>query len=289
MGAVRDTIRAVVPARARFAIHSTIVRAANRLSLSLESQVPIDSQARLIRAARPWQTEHRLIRVGSEHDGGYLLPDDLNGIAACFSPGVSDEASFEEAILAQGIRCYQIDASIDRSPVQDHPLVQFERRFLGPTTEAEFVSLQDWVNEKEPETSDDLLLQMDIEGDEWLVLCAAPDALLSRFRIICIEFHGLEHLFSPFVFSVMERVLEKLLRQFYVVHVHPNNWSNAAAVSSRYRVPGVLEYTFLRKDRVKRKSPALQFPHPLDVDCKAHGPAVVVPTSMLRDRNRAAQ
>jgi hypothetical protein len=256
--------------------------------LSVARQVPIERQAKLIEAARPWQTEHPLIRVGGQHDGGYLLPDDLEGVVACFSPGVSDEASFEEAILARGIRCYQVDASVDSSPVQDHPLVQFERKFLGPTTEGDFVSLEHWVNEKEPKRDGDLLPQMDIEGAEWLVLAATSDELLSRFRI-CIEFHDLEHLFSPFAFSIVERVFEKLLRQFYVVHVHPNNWTDAAAVSPRYRVPDVLEYTFLRKDRIRQKSPAIQFPHPLDVDCKAGGPTVVLPRSMFRDFDKEAQ
>jgi hypothetical protein len=75
---------------------------------------------------------------------------------------------------------------------------------------------------------------------------------------------------------------QKLLRHFDVVHVHPNNWTEAAAVSRRFRVPDVLEYTFLRKDRVKRKSPADEFPHPLDRDCNPLAPAVVLPPAMYR-------
>ena len=31
-----------------------------------------------------------LVRIGPDEDGGYLLPDDLNGIEALFSPGVSE-------------------------------------------------------------------------------------------------------------------------------------------------------------------------------------------------------
>jgi hypothetical protein len=253
---------------------------ANHVGLSVGRQVAIDRQSRLIEMARPWRTEHPLIRLGSVNDGGYLLPDDLDGIVACFSPGVSDQASFEEAVLARGVACYQADASVERSPVEDHPLVHFDRKFLGPATEGEFMSLSDWLEEKEPQRRGDLLLQMDIEGAEWLTLAATTDELLSRFRIICIEFHRLEHLFSPFAFDIMEGVFERLLRQFYVVHVHPNNWSEAAAVSRRYQVPGVLEYTFLRKDRVKQKWPAVQFPHELDQDCNGDSRSVVLPPSM---------
>ena len=256
--------------------------AANRAGFDIARQVTLERQAALIEAARPWRTEHPLIRLGAEGDGGYLIPDDLDGIVACFSPGVSDQSSFEEDMLARDIRCYQADASVERSPVGHHPLVRFERKFLGPATEGQFISFDDWVNGKEPQKRGDLLLQMDIEGAEWLTVAAASDALLKRFRIICIEMHGLERIFSPFAFEVMSGVFEKLLRHFYVVHVHPNNWTDAAAVSSRFRVPAVLEYSFVRKDRVKRKSPADEFPHPLDRDCNPRAPAVVLPPSMYR-------
>ena len=43
----------------------------------------------------PVVTDKELIRIGDYSDGGYLIPDDLDGIEVCFSPGVSTEASFE--------------------------------------------------------------------------------------------------------------------------------------------------------------------------------------------------
>jgi len=242
-------------------------------------QVEPERQRGLLAAVSPVGTEHPLIRIGGDADGGYLIPDDLDGISACFSPGVSDQSSFEEELLARGIRCFQVDGSVERSPVQANPLVEFECKFLGPTTEGNFITLADWVGEKQIEG--DLLLQMDIEGAEWLVLASTPDQLLERFRIICVEFHGLEHVFEPFAFDLMEMVLLKLARQFEVVHIHPNNWCEVAAVSKRYRVPGVMEYTFLRKDRVKRKTGIGELPHPLDRDCRPGAPAVQVPASML--------
>ena len=47
--------------------------------------------------------EFNLIRVGSEHDGGYLVPDDLESISSCFSPGVSTNADFETELARKGI------------------------------------------------------------------------------------------------------------------------------------------------------------------------------------------
>lgn len=257
-----------------------IKTAANVLGYSLAKQAPLERQHRLFELIHPWRTEHELIRVGGDGDGGYLLPDDLEGITACFSPGVSDQSSFEEDMLSRGIRCFQVDASVDRSPVQDHPLVKFERKFLGPVTEGKFITLSDWVHENDP--GGDLLLQMDIEGAEWLTLAATSDEVLSRFRIICVELHRLEHLFDQFAFDVMEGVFRKLGELFYVVHIHANNWCEAMGISETYRMPGVMEYTFIRKDRVKsRPGVVYDYPHPLDQDCRPGFPPVEIHKSIL--------
>jgi hypothetical protein len=58
-----------------------------------------------------------LIRVGYDNDGGYLVPDDLEGIAACFSPGVGDRAFFETDLLDRfNIPSYLADKSVDGPP-----------------------------------------------------------------------------------------------------------------------------------------------------------------------------
>src|SRR3954463_7181162 len=120
MRMVRDTAQRTGPTGERGLVRNIVGRtkdrlqmAANRAGWSVTRQVPIDRQAALLEAARPWQTEHPLIRVGGAGDGGYLLPDDLDGIAACFSPGVSNQATFEEDLLARGIPCFQADASVE--------------------------------------------------------------------------------------------------------------------------------------------------------------------------------
>ncbi len=52
----------------------------------------------------PIDSGHSLVRLGGDGDGGYLVPDDLEGIGACFSPGVSDVADFELAFAARGVK-----------------------------------------------------------------------------------------------------------------------------------------------------------------------------------------
>ena len=93
----------------------------------------------------PVITDKELVRIGGDFDGGYLVPDDLDGIVACFSPGVDVTATFEEALLERGIPCFLADASVDAPPIE-HPLIDFERKFLGVvndevTTTLEFMGV----------------------------------------------------------------------------------------------------------------------------------------------------
>lgn len=255
-------------------------REANRRGITVSRQVDVARQAALFDAIKPLDTEHALIRLGGDGDGGYLVPDDLEGIEACFSPGVDVVAGFEEAMIARGIRCFQADASVEQSPLQGHSLVDFEPKFLGITSDSRTMTLDGWVEAKLPERGGDLILQMDIEGAEWLVLAAASDEVLSRFRIILIEFHNVENVLDPFGYSVIGNIFEKLVKRFDVVHAHPNNCRQTVVEGVRYAVPTVMEYSFLRKDRTTKRVPARRFPHPLDRDNRIGAPPVVLPRSL---------
>ena len=47
----------------------------------IAAAAPPATLAALIARLHPVPCGHELIRVGSAHDGGYLIPDDLGGIA----------------------------------------------------------------------------------------------------------------------------------------------------------------------------------------------------------------
>jgi len=213
------------------------------------------------RSVQPVTTNVPLIRIGGEGDGGYLVPDDFEGVKTCFSPGVSDVANFELNLADRGISCFLADASVEAPPLT-HPRFDFEKKFLGAHTQDIFLSLSDWVAAKSP-TDRDMILQMDIEGAEYEVLYATSEELLGRFRIIVIEFHDLDRLIDAFSFEYLRLTFEKLTRQFDVVHLHPNN--NGRLVQyGRFFIPPILEATFLRRDRSSSRLPRTDFPHPLD-------------------------
>jgi hypothetical protein len=80
-----------------------------------------------------------LIRIGGDGDGAYLLPNVLDGLAACFSPGVADVSTFETEFPDRfGIPSYLCDASVtgESLGLRDDPY-WFSRKWLGSFDGAE--------------------------------------------------------------------------------------------------------------------------------------------------------
>jgi hypothetical protein len=240
---------------------------------------PEDRVQALVSKLHPVNCSRELIRLGPEGDGGYLVPNDLEGIETCFSPGVSNVAGFESDCAERGMGIFMADASVEKPPVDD-PRFRFVPKYIGASTEGKFLSLEDWVRIMTGGSQADLLLQMDIEGYEYETFLSAPSSLLARFRIMVVEFHDLECLFCEPVFTIYRQVFEKILRTHTCLHIHPNNYCSALRVGN-LEFPQMAEFTFLRNDRVEAPSFARTFPHPLDRDntCKA---SFALPRSFYR-------
>jgi hypothetical protein len=193
-----------------------------------------------------------LLTLGGEHDGGYSIPDDLEGVVACFSPGVADSSRFELGIAELGIPVFLADASVV-GPACDHPLFHFIRRYVGSFTDrdTDYIGFNEWCEScMESHEDGDLLLQMDIEGSEYEVIHSMSQNLLMRFRIISIEFHALHQLLNCNSFSFMSRAILKLLSSHRVVHVKQNP-SAGYFVCNGKRFSKLLEVSFHRKDRLR--------------------------------------
>jgi hypothetical protein len=216
----------------------------------------------LINKLQPFQTNFPLRRLGLDRDGGYLVPDDLEGISACFSAGVGNTYHFEKACFDLGMEIFMVDKSAKR-PEKIPADYHFLSKFIGPFDDADFITLDSWVNEYLSDKQSDLLLQMDIESAEYISLLSLSDALLQQFRVIVIEFHSLQKLWEFEFFQMAKAVFEKLLLHHTCVHIHPNNYALPYELKG-VAIPPVLEFTFLRNDRITQKSPATDFPHPLD-------------------------
>jgi hypothetical protein len=227
----------------------------------------------LMRSLRPVAPHKALVRLGPDSDGGYLIPDDLEGILACFSPGVSSVSGFEKACARRGIQVFLADKSVD-GPAEHDDAFHFVKKFIGATTNDDFMTLDDWVSASLADQGSELLLQMDIEGSEYEVFLAASGHVMKRFRIIVAEFHWLDQLWSRPFFFLANHAFRKLLQTHACVHVHPNNRCGFSVVRG-VKMPRVMEFTFVRRDRVHDGIHRTDFPHALDRDNVPAAPLVL--------------
>jgi hypothetical protein len=248
--------------------------------LGLKNMFPAGSTGRgnlrsLLESLRPLSTDKKLIRLGPKGDGGYLIPDDLAGIHACFSPGVGCTSDFEKDCANLGMKVFLADKSVDR-PGDEHELFHFTKKFVGAKTNDDFMTLDHWVASSLQEKDSDLLLQIDIEGYEYEVFLSASEALMRRFRIIVAEFHQLDQLWNRPFFNLAGHTFDKILQTHACVHIHPNN--NIRPIKKDgIEIPPVMEFTFLRRDRIGYSSYETIYPHALDYDNIPYKPPMMLP------------
>lgn len=215
---------------------------------------------------KPIENGHKLIRIGGAKDGGYLLPDDLIGVEANFSPGVADNWSFENDLFQKcSIPSIMYDASVDR-PIYlpgDH---LFYKKFIGSSSFNNYISVEEVVHVDLKMYSGDLMAQIDIEGGEYSLLNSISKDTLLRFRILIVELHELDRWIEKRFFNEnITPILQNISQTHDLVHAHVNN--NGGTFRYRgHKAPKVIEITLHRKDRAMSYGGLRKIPHPLDSD-----------------------
>ena len=234
----------------------------------------------IINYLRPVPSPVKLIKVGTGSDGTYLIPDDLEGVTDCFSPGGCGYKYFEDYLLAHfGIRSHICDpiSTISDFTTSFSPGKQtFRQCWLSDTSSSDSITLQDWVEEELDELSNDLILQMDIEGAEHSILSSVNPNILKNFRIIVIELHDFSSLIdSPEHYNKILSSLKALTLNHASVHIRANNSTRLHhhpgvihyGEDSGANLPDIVEVTFLRKDRFESINTLIdpEIPHILDI------------------------
>lgn len=228
---------------------------------AFEIQEEIKKILRLLRphAAKGFQKA----RFGGPNDGGYILLDDFHGVDTAFSFGIDKNASWDLEIAKRCLTVYQFDHTVE-APVTDNPRLVFSRRRICPEAGPESESLSSLVEQHDKQNlSPNLVLKMDIEGDEWALLDTTPPGSLARFSQIVGEFHYFQA-FSDFSWrQLFHRVLNKLSDAYSIIHVHANNYAGFSNVSNVV-FPNVLEITFANRSVYSVSETDEIFPGPLD-------------------------
>ena len=210
---------------------------------------------------KPHDLGYPLIRVGGKADGGYLIPDIMDNIKFCFSPGVGLISEFENEIKEKGIKSFLADNSVEGPAVED--LFKFDKKFIKSFNSENSITFNDWVDKSVKKEDKDFLVQMDIEGSEYEVINSISNENMNKIKIFIIEFHHLQFMTNEVFLENLSSVLKKLLNYFEINHIHPNNASGTSNVEDII-FPNTLEVTFLNKKFVKEKKKILKLPNILD-------------------------
>jgi hypothetical protein len=210
------------------------------------------------------------VRLGSKFDGGYICLNDFDGITTAFSLGIGQNDDWDVEIAGKGIVVHQFDHSIDRPP-HVHPNCHFHKKRIVPaddgTSNAETIAHLVEKYSRSGEVS--LILKIDIENDEWQVLAETTRDHLAKFSQIICEYHLFSAVTDDVWYQRALHVLEKLNRDFAVVHVHGNNivhdnniapWADVLSVP----FPELLEVTYASRKRYKFEPSQEVFPTWLD-------------------------
>lgn len=188
--------------------------------------------------------ELNLIRVGSLNDGGYVMEKPSSNGATVISLGIADNMDYELELIDSSLvrEVYCFDGSISELPKVKSNIF-FESKFVRTTASQDSVTLSEILDKVH---SDELILKIDIEGDEWSVLAQLEDKDLLKFSQIIGEFHGLASSINEEDVVHKINVLNKLHAYFQLVNAHPNNWSQYRIIQG-VPISDVVELSFINK------------------------------------------
>lgn len=188
------------------------------------------------------------IRLGSDHDGGYVIAC-LDEKYDCYiSAGVAGEESFTRDFLktydVDTYDCYGFDGTINNYPYQYTTNLCFVRKNIGETEDANTTNLKNLIKRY-----NNIFLKIDIEGGEYPWINSLTEEELCKFKQIVIEFHGINDDSYGQTFEDKYKIIKKLIKNHYIIHAHGNNYGGYKS-GYHANIPDVIELTLVRKDDV---------------------------------------
>ena len=230
-------------------------------------------------------TTHDLIRLGRDHDGGYLVPKSVVEKSDCLiSLGINHDWSFDEDFLKikPNLMIHGYDHTISKRIFRRNWIRCMRKFFLGKASLG-FVKDQyriyvkyqsffqenrihfkerihnrlDFPNDVTPDVmfgrcldSKNIFLKIDIEGGEYRII----DSIMKHAEFIvgiAIEFHETDPYRAIFI-----EAIKKLQEDFAIVHIHGNNDGPLASDL----LPETLEITFVKKNLIPTNTKRFNLP-----------------------------
>ncbi len=184
------------------------------------------------------------VRIGREHDGGYVMVKPFSRTQIAYSLGVGDDVSWDKEMADNGYQIYQYDHTIEKLPEENEAFHWRRIGITGLNETDKLKHLDTIICEDGFENQTGMLLKMDIEGYEWDLFNSCSLETLNQFDQIVIEIHSLNDLTKN---EIIIDGLERLMKTHTAVHIHGNNYRYATFCGDLI-TPDALELTLIKRD-----------------------------------------
>lgn len=217
-----------------------------------------------IKTIKIYDTEFQKVRIGDNHDGGYVVLDKISKMCEkLYSYGVETNSSFENQFVEMyDCNAHLFDHTVNQA-AEINPRFTFDKEGLGYKKTEDCDTLENHIIKYG--NSQHKTLKMDIEWCEWDVFDNIPENILKDFDQILCEFHIIPVKYkdshSPYftgfhknfydnvnqiLFERYKKILDKIQDFYYVFHVHVNNSIPANCVNGEM-IPPLLELSLVNK------------------------------------------
>ncbi|MCW8930335.1 MAG: hypothetical protein OQL19_08875, partial [Gammaproteobacteria bacterium] len=114
----------------------------------------------VLKQLKPMDCQQGKVRIGKMNDGGYVVPNDLDGIDKVVSLGIGTDVSFDKNLADSGAQIYQYDHTVDNPPVE-HDSFNFHKQKVVAVGDDEGSSLIDICEEHGVLETNNALLKFD--------------------------------------------------------------------------------------------------------------------------------
>ena len=216
----------------------------------------------------------RFERFGERGDGGYLMCGNLLGsVKAGYSYGIDGYDQWGCDIASKlNVRVHEYDCFNLHKPSCSNGATVFHPECIGPSRKTDekgriFDSLENHFGAS-GDGAGPVVLKMDVEGAEWDSLLQTPSSVLERIDQFAVELHYLGT-------EKQVEVVRKLKENFYIAHLHYNNWS---CTDKAGPFPAsVVEALFVNKRLTRAGGPLATTTHPLDARNNLEAPDCQIP------------
>lgn len=179
-------------------------------------------------------------------------------INKCVSHGVGSDISFENDLYSTlnerktNVDFYFYDHTVNGLPNNIIPNPYFFKKRITafPSSDSD-ISPNDTLR-----MGGNILWKFDIEGGEYEFIDNIDPSLLNNVKMIVMELHWLNYKKYDAL-----RLLEYINKYFTLFHIHGNNYSNFYTSIGDYKIPHVVEMTFVNNGLILSKEiPSLSFP-----------------------------